>query len=131
MVIRVWKLLLLALAAFPLQAQVRVLVVAGDENEPIVVALREAVLASPSFVMDRDTTHVRFSVWVHPGGGVLCDSDTIKSVSVLVRRIGPNRRGGHQVIFVDAYTVGTESDEARKLLAELEQAITTLRNRAP
>lgn len=126
MINRVLKLLPLALATIPLQAQVRVLVVAGDENEPIVVALREAVLASPSFVMDRDTTHVRFRVWVHPGGGVLCDSNTIKSVSVLVTRIGPNRRGRRQVMFVDAYEVGRESDEARKLLAELEKATRAL-----
>jgi hypothetical protein len=116
------KPLALALVALPLQAQVRVEVIAENESQPVVLALRGAVLASRSFVMDRDTTHVRFWVFVHPGGAVRCGTHTIKSVSVVVQRVGPNWRSGDQRIVVDAYAVGTESDQARKLLALIEQA---------
>ena len=122
MVTRVLNLLPLVLVAPPLQAQVRVEVVAENESEPVVLALRGAVLTSRSFVMDRDTTHMRFWVFVHPGGAMRCGTHTIKSVSVVVVQVGPNWRSDDQRIIVNAYTVGTESDQARTLLALVEQA---------
>ena len=125
MVTRVLNLLPLALLALPLKAQVRVQVIAANESDPMALALREAVLSSRSFVVDRDTSHVRFWVQVIPGGGMRCGPHTIKAVTLIVTRVGPNYRSDGQTIFADAYEVGGEAEQARRMLAQIDQAAQT------
>lgn len=116
MVTKALNLLSLALVGLPLQAQVRVEV--KGESAPIVQALRDAVLASGSFVMDRDTSHVRFWIFVIPGTGVRVGGVEIRAVAVNVQRVGPNYQSS-KAIWANAYEVGNEADQAKMLLLQI------------
>ena len=126
MIPRVLNLLPLAFLALPLRAQTRVDVSTAHESEPIVQALRSAVLASASFVMDRDTTHVRFWIHVQPGGSMRCGQYSIKSVALVIERTGPHLKRGNPYIVVNAYTEGNEVELARRMLAQIEEATRVL-----
>ena len=70
--------------------------------------------------MDRDSTHVRFWVYVQPGSSGRCGSQNVRTVGVLVERIGPRVQRGPQYLKVEQYVEGAEGDAANRLLSFID-----------